>query len=360
MEKIYLSFLLIVCWLCAAGTNTARAQQNIIAGDTSIIIFEKGQAPLDFRFDKASVQDDKLYFYLNGDTAKTITIRNIDSLVFQYVEVPEPQPFYPGAVSTLGATFIDTASAVLGGNVVDTGNPCYIERGVVYGLTANPTITEGTKVAIYGSGTGEYGMIVESLTPNTTYNFRAYLDYDSVQIYGQEETFTTLNIHPALITLEVTGSFYHYAVVGGNITVSGMPKYITKGVLVDTIAMPAFDVSSTINVVSTNTDETGAYIDTAKDLTAGKTYYALAYAITVQDTVYGEVVSFQTLPSFLNTYLYFKKVDESDVKVLIADVERVEYGADAVTIVEKSGSTIAINYDDVVYFKIKDNWETLE
>jgi hypothetical protein len=66
---------------------------------------------------------------------------------------------------------ITSTSFNTGGNVTFDGYSDVTEKGVVYGLTPNPT-TAGSKIQI-GSGTGSFSGTISGLTPNKWY-FRAY------------------------------------------------------------------------------------------------------------------------------------------------------------------------------------------
>ena len=68
------------------------------------------------------------------------------------------------------------------------------ERGVCYGTTANPTLSDNKVVAKNsGNGQGEYQVEMSGLAPNTTYHARAYAISDAGTVYGDDVTFTT---HP--------------------------------------------------------------------------------------------------------------------------------------------------------------------
>ncbi len=81
-------------------------------------------------------------------------------------------------------------SAVLGGNVTADGGASVTERGIVWGLAANPT-TADNKVA-NGSGTGAFSATVGSLPPGTTINVRAYAINSVNTSYGANISFNTL------------------------------------------------------------------------------------------------------------------------------------------------------------------------
>lgn len=93
-------------------------------------------------------------------------------------------------ISTAIPSNITVSSATLGGNISSDGGNTITDRGVVYGLSINPTISD-TKVQS-GSGTGAYSLNVTGLTQGTTYHVRAYAINSSGTFYGADENFITL------------------------------------------------------------------------------------------------------------------------------------------------------------------------
>ena len=92
-------------------------------------------------------------------------------------------------VSTSTATGVGAVKATLGGNITADGGASVTERGIVWGLTADPT-TSDNKVTI-GTGTGSFSSVVSSLPSATTIHFRAYAINSSGTAYGSDATFTT-------------------------------------------------------------------------------------------------------------------------------------------------------------------------
>jgi hypothetical protein len=73
-----------------------------------------------------------------------------------------------------------------------------LERGVCWGLTANPTIA-GSHTHD-GSGLGRFETIISGLTPNTIYHVRAYATNSAGVGYGEDYAITTpaLDFFPAI------------------------------------------------------------------------------------------------------------------------------------------------------------------
>jgi len=93
------------------------------------------------------------------------------------------------SISTSITIDITTSTATLGGNISSDGGNTVTERGVVYGLSINPT-TSNTKIQS-GDGIGIYSVNVTGLTQGTTYHVRAYAINSNGTFYGADESFIT-------------------------------------------------------------------------------------------------------------------------------------------------------------------------
>ncbi|WP_428229437.1 T9SS type A sorting domain-containing protein [Flavobacterium sp.] len=91
-------------------------------------------------------------------------------------------------VTTTAATNVGALKATVGGNVTADGGGTVTERGIVWGLTANPT-TSGNKIQI-GTGSGVFSAL-SSFPSGTTINYRAYAINSAGTSYGANMTFTT-------------------------------------------------------------------------------------------------------------------------------------------------------------------------
>ena len=89
---------------------------------------------------------------------------------------------------TTALTNITNTSAVLGGNIINSGSGDI--RGVVWSTSPSPSIALNTKT-MDGTGMGSFIRPLSGLTPNTTYYVRAYTDSVGTA-YGNEISFTTL------------------------------------------------------------------------------------------------------------------------------------------------------------------------
>jgi hypothetical protein len=94
------------------------------------------------------------------------------------------------ALTTSVAAGVTASSATFSGNVLNAGIPAYSERGFVYCTHSIPLIT-CSKVAVVGSGLGNFNTVVTTLRAGTTYYVRSYATNASGTYYGNETVFTT-------------------------------------------------------------------------------------------------------------------------------------------------------------------------
>jgi len=194
-------------------------------------------------------------------------------------------------LTTSQATNITTNSATLGGNISNVGVPAYIEKGVCYSTSQNPTISN-TKITATGSSTGSYTASATGLSANTTYYVRAYATNTAGTAYGSQVNFITNanNSLPVLTTSQATNITTTSATLGGNISNAGVPAYTEKGVCYSTSQNPTI---SNTKITATGSS-TGSYTASATGLSANTTYYVRAYATNAAGTAYGSQVSFTT------------------------------------------------------------------
>ncbi|MFB6318074.1 hypothetical protein [Saccharicrinis sp. FJH54] len=93
-------------------------------------------------------------------------------------------------ITTDAATEVDKTTAVTGGNVTYNGGGSVSDRGIVWSLSADPTVDDN-KVSM-GNGTGTFVVNLDALEKVTTYHVRAFATNEAGTAYGDEITFTTL------------------------------------------------------------------------------------------------------------------------------------------------------------------------
>ncbi|MFH0758562.1 MAG: hypothetical protein V2B15_14840, partial [Bacteroidota bacterium] len=102
-------------------------------------------------------------------------------------------------VTTNNVTSITESTATSGGNITDNGGSAVSVRGVCWGTSHNPDLSDGFTED--GTGTGTYTSAITGLASNTTYYVRAYATNDEGTSYGDEVSFTTdQTIYPPTLT----------------------------------------------------------------------------------------------------------------------------------------------------------------
>lgn len=205
-------------------------------------------------------------------------------------------------VTTNSITSIAGTTASAGGNVTADGGATITERGVVYGLAANPT-TADTKVAHSTPATGSYTVSLSGLTPSTTYHLRAYAINSVGTSYGGDSTFTTTGITAPVISTTVPfGISNNAATSGGTVSSNGGTPLTARGIVWSANPAPTLANNVIIDVSIT----TGTFTSNITGLSPNTTYYVRAYATNSVGTTYGSEQSFTTLGSgaFAATYTF--------------------------------------------------------
>ncbi len=204
-------------------------------------------------------------------------------------EVSFTTEMIPITISTTSISGITSNGAMSGGSVILEGGMTVIGRGICYGTSEGPTISN-TKTN-NGQGSGTYTSTLTGLTSNTTYYVRAYAtDHNNKTHYGDEISFTT----PTASTFQVTTipmaniqllTPTYSGTSGGS--VSGTGTISAKGVCWNTSENPTIANSKT-----TNGTGLSAFSSIVTGLNPGATYYYRAYATnSAGTTVYGEQYS---------------------------------------------------------------------
>ena len=200
-------------------------------------------------------------------------------------------------VTTQAVTDITTTTATGNGNITALGTFDPTEHGVVWATTANPTVANSKTEDGEITETGAFTSNITGLTPGTLYHVRAYATSDAGTSYGEDLTFTAL-IVPTVTTQAVSSIGTTSALGNGNVTALGVPNPTQHGVVWSTSADPTLSDSKTEDgdVIAI-----GAFTSSITGLTPGMLYHVRAYATNSVDTVYGEDVTFTTLPSTTGT-----------------------------------------------------------
>ena len=99
-------------------------------------------------------------------------------------------------LTTTSVTNITITTATTGGTITTDGGAEITARGVCWNTTPSPTIELTTKT-FDGIGTGAFTTNITGVAANTTYYVRAYATNSVGTVYGNEISFTTLQINVA-------------------------------------------------------------------------------------------------------------------------------------------------------------------
>ena len=212
---------------------------------------------------------------------------------FTTVEVVLP------AVVTNDITDITTNSAKCSGTVISDGNSAILAKGICWSTSPEPTLNNN--YTDEGDGSGAFISSLTNLTDGVKYYVRAYATNEKGTSYGEEKSFTTVEITlPIVTTKEVTNIGTSTATCGGNVTSEGNGIIISRGVCWSTSPNPTINDNKT-----TDGSGTGSYTSNLTNLSDNTTYYVRAYVTNEKGTSYGEEVSFTTLErTFENGYEY--------------------------------------------------------
>jgi uncharacterized protein (TIGR02145 family) len=204
-------------------------------------------------------------------------------------------PSWSGAafptLTTSAISSITSTSANAGGNISSDGGAAVSARGLVYGTTSNPTLSN--TVLSIGSGTGGYAGTISGLTPNSTYYVRAYATNSAGTGYGDQVSFTTFPPTISTITtLAVSSVTSSSVIVGGNVITDGGTAVTDRGVVYGTLPNPTL-ANSVLSIGSGS----GLFSGSITGIPASTTFYLRAFATNIAGTAYGDQITFSTFPA---------------------------------------------------------------
>lgn len=195
-------------------------------------------------------------------------------------------------LTTLKAFSLSGSGAISGGDLQDEGGVVADTRGVVWSTQPNfdPAAAGSHKTVQTGSGKGVFNSNITGLNRGTTYHIRAYASNRVGTAYGDELSFTTLQL-PSLSTIAISENGGNKAKSGGTISFDGGTPIITQGICWSQNPNP------TIGLTTRTIDAgTGVFTSMMSELKPVTTYYVRAYAINSVGITYGNEISFVTAP----------------------------------------------------------------
>ena len=263
------------------GFVYGTANNPSVDSDTKLVVSGKGVG--DFTTNASGLKVGNIYYVRAFAT-------NEQGTAYGKEEKADFTPTAP-SVSTMSVSDISrsagTAKAI--GKITDIGDPAYTSRGFVYSTFSNPTVDNGTKVTVSGSGTGEYSTTISSLQVGKVYYIRAFVTNAKGTFYGADVKADFNPIAPTVATVSVEFKSSTSAYVIGKITNVGDPEYTERGFIYGTMQTPMIDDDAVTKVVVAK--NTSAQFE--KQITNAnwgyQLWYVRAYAISSAGVSYGEI-----------------------------------------------------------------------
>ena len=205
------------------------------------------------------------------------------------------------AITTTGLTSVAQTSAISGGNISNDNGGAVTSCGVCWSTVSTPTKELSTKT-VDSTSKGSFVSTITQLIPNTLYYLRAYATNSAGTGYGNQLTFTTLQVAaPSLTTTVITSVTLTNAVSGGNVTSDYGGAVTIRGICWSTTPGP----TTALSTKTTDGSGTGSFISNLIGLQPGLTYYVRAYATNSAGTSYGNQITFNTKIADKNGNTYF-------------------------------------------------------
>ncbi|HEX2934066.1 MAG TPA: leucine-rich repeat protein [Bacteroidales bacterium] len=180
--------------LLTIGNSTVQA--NYQSGSaTNTIVFRYTITTADFDTDGITIGTDIManssaIVDVAGNAAQS-AFNNALTLPYVFINVTSP------AVTTMPITAITGTTAIGNGDITSLGSVNPTQYGVVWSTASNPTVALLTKTS-QGTvtATGAFTSNITNLLPLTQYYVKAYVTNNGGTSYGDEVTFTTVDIAP--------------------------------------------------------------------------------------------------------------------------------------------------------------------
>jgi Tfp pilus assembly protein FimT len=198
-------------------------------------------------------------------------------------------------VETQDVMIVLVSEAQCGGTVISEGGDPVTARGICWAKSIDPTLAN--EHTINGNGTGTFTTLLDGLSPETPYFFRAYASNGAGTSYGLTKQFTTNQAVtlPTITTSNITSITDTTAICGGDVTNEGGTAVQLRGICWNTTGNPTISDNSTVDGAGF-----GEFISNLTGLTKGTTYYVRAYASKCVGTSYGEQKQFTTSGGSVN------------------------------------------------------------
>jgi len=219
------------------------------------------------------------HYRIKASNAVNLTISNDQT----FTTAPSSPILTTTAVSSIAGV-----TALSGGTITFDGGSAVTARGVCYGISPAPTLSNS--VTSDGVGTGTFISTLTGLTANTTYYVRAYATNSVGTTFGNEVSFKTVSV-PTVTTSAYTALNGISASAGGSVTNDGGGTVSVSGLCWSTSPSPTLANSFNTSFTASMTG-----------MTVNTVYYVRAYATNVAGTGYGNQISFNSGQVMGSTY----------------------------------------------------------
>lgn len=141
----------------------------------------------------------------------TVTIPEFEKYINQFIASTEFEYTSLPVITTNQVNDITAIGAKCGGNILKEGTSAVTARGICWSTTQNPDTSANKTIESAGSVNFTSNLI--SLTPNTKYFVRAYAINAAGIAYGNEISFTTLELTAGTV-MDIDGNVYHSIIIG--------------------------------------------------------------------------------------------------------------------------------------------------
>ena len=196
---------------------------------------------------------------------------------------------------TGSATGITEFSAVLAGYANITPEMGNVTMGILYSTNDNPSLENSIEISSKElDGDNQFTIKATSLSSNTTYYYKAFVQYGGVYRYGVVRSFSTLNVAAKVNTIAPSAIGMFSATLKGSLSVesqSDLEKsvWFLYGQESSIASLKKSGVSVTSSLSADN-----SFSNQLSDLDYGKTYYYVACAKVHDKELFGSVESFTT------------------------------------------------------------------
>jgi hypothetical protein len=206
--------------------------------------------------------------------------------------------------TTSPVTNITKVTATANGEIINDLGYTITERGVCWSTTTNPTINDG-KVIVAGT-IGVFSGEMTGLSINTTYHVRVYAINALGIFYGENETFTTLDVLQYEIVLDINAE--ENTTYQGRINVTGTTGSVT-------VQLGSTGTSTVINAGTGVTSFLGTYsglfgIIITRSADFNGTVDDVYYAQVPLGTVVNWSLDNATILSAIDSSVFFKRIED--------------------------------------------------